>query len=71
MKDYWRDQRPEVLPKLLYCIDWDKRQEVSQVVALLQRWPKLPVEKSLELLDYAYPDREVRKFAVECLVNVR
>ncbi|KAJ8946954.1 hypothetical protein NQ314_008755 [Rhamnusium bicolor] len=71
LKNYWRSNEPEVLPKLLYCIDWDKRDEVSQVVALLREWPKLPVEKSLELLDYAYADQEVRSFAVQCLMDVR
>ncbi|KAH0815629.1 hypothetical protein GEV33_007162 [Tenebrio molitor] len=37
---------------------------------LLKDWPKLPPEKALELLDYAYPDQGVRSFAVECLGNV-
>lgn len=62
---------PEIFPKLLSCIDWDKREDVSQVIALLTEWPKLPVEKSLELLDYAYADQEVRRFAVKCLKDVR
>ncbi|XP_072379319.1 phosphatidylinositol 4,5-bisphosphate 3-kinase catalytic subunit beta isoform isoform X4 [Diabrotica undecimpunctata] len=70
LKNHWRKTEPEVLPKLLYCIDWDKREEVSEVVAMLKVWPKLPVEKALELLDYAYADQEVRKFAVECLYDV-
>ncbi|CAH1115059.1 unnamed protein product [Psylliodes chrysocephalus] len=70
LKNHWRKTEPEVLPKLLYCIDWDKREEVSEVVVMLKKWPKLPVEKALELLDYAYADQEVRKFAVECLYDV-
>ncbi|XP_023030262.1 phosphatidylinositol 3-kinase 92E [Leptinotarsa decemlineata] len=70
LRDYWREKEPEVLPNLLYCIDWDKREVVSQVVAMLKNWPKLSVEKALELLDYAYADQEVRKFAVECLMDV-
>ncbi|XP_060527773.1 phosphatidylinositol 4,5-bisphosphate 3-kinase catalytic subunit delta isoform [Cylas formicarius] len=67
---YWMRNMPEILPKLLSCIDWDKREEVCQVIALLREWPKLPVEKSLELLDYAYADQEVRSFAVKCLMDV-
>ncbi|ERL86797.1 hypothetical protein D910_04202 [Dendroctonus ponderosae] len=56
---------------LLSCIDWDKREEVSQAIALLEEWPMLPVEKSLELLDYAYADPQVRRFAVlKCLRHV-
>ncbi|XP_076265389.1 phosphatidylinositol 4,5-bisphosphate 3-kinase catalytic subunit delta isoform-like isoform X2 [Rhynchophorus ferrugineus] len=66
----WMSQYPEVLPKLLFCIDWDKRDEVSQAMALIKEWPKLPVEKALELLDYAYADKEVRSFAVECLRDI-
>jgi phosphatidylinositol-4,5-bisphosphate 3-kinase len=45
--------------------------QVSEVTALLQQWPKLPVEKALELLDYAYADQAVRNFAVQCLKDVR
>ncbi|XP_066146001.1 phosphatidylinositol 4,5-bisphosphate 3-kinase catalytic subunit delta isoform isoform X1 [Euwallacea fornicatus] len=66
----WLRHMPEIFPRLLNCIDWDKREEVSQVIELLSQWPKLPVEKSLELLDYAYADQEVRKFAVKCLKDV-
>lgn len=36
----------------------------------MQQWPKLPVEKALELLDYAYADQNVRNFAVRCLMDV-
>lgn len=39
-------------------------------MALIQQWPTLPVEKALELLDYAYADQTVRNFAVGCLYNV-
>ncbi|XP_064211138.1 phosphatidylinositol 4,5-bisphosphate 3-kinase catalytic subunit delta isoform [Tribolium castaneum] len=70
LKDYWKKQNPEVLPKLLSSIDWDTREVVSDVAALLKDWPKLPPEKALELLDYAYPDQRVRSFAVECLDDV-
>jgi phosphatidylinositol-4,5-bisphosphate 3-kinase len=45
--------------------------QVAEVTALLQQWPKLPVEKALELLDYAYADQTVRHFAVQCLKDVR
>ncbi|KAL1502865.1 hypothetical protein ABEB36_007943 [Hypothenemus hampei] len=66
----WMHQVPDIFPKLLSCIDWDKREDVSQIMELLCHWPKLPVEKSLELLDYAYADQEVRGFAVKCLKDV-
>lgn len=44
--------------------------EVAEATALVQQWPKLPVEKALELLDYAYADQNVRNFAVRCLKDV-
>ncbi|KDR21011.1 phosphatidylinositol 4,5-bisphosphate 3-kinase catalytic subunit delta isoform [Zootermopsis nevadensis] len=61
---------PHLLPKLLDCVEWNDHTEVSEVTALLQQWPKLPVEKALELLDYAYADQAVRSFAVQCLKDV-
>ncbi|CAG9760506.1 unnamed protein product [Ceutorhynchus assimilis] len=69
---FWMHRMPEILPKLLSCIDWDKREEVSQVMELLTEWPmdKLPVEKSLELLDYAFADQDVRRYAVKCLKDI-
>lgn len=38
-----------------------------QMQILLQTWPKLEPEQALELLDYTFADREVRKIAVECI----
>nr|CAD7257042.1 unnamed protein product [Timema shepardi] len=62
---------PNLLPKLLDCVEWNDHREVSEVTALLQKWPRLPVEKALELLDYAYADHFVRSFAVRCLQDAR
>lgn len=55
------------------CVSYEVKckLQVSEMTALLQRWPKLPVEKALELLDYAYADQAVRSFAVQCLKDVR
>jgi len=39
--------------------------------ALLQIWPTIPPEQALELLDFQYADKEVRKFAVKCLQEMR
>ena len=38
-----------------------------QCIAMLKTWPKLTPECAMELLDYQYPDTDVRKWAVECL----
>jgi hypothetical protein len=45
--------------------------QVAEATSLLHQWPKLAVEKALELLDYAYADQAVRHFAVQCLRDVR
>lgn len=60
-----------MLPKLLHCVDWERKDAISEAVAILQEWPLLPTEKALELLDYAYANQEVRSFAVMCLKEVR
>lgn len=44
--------------------------EVAEAIALVVKWPKLPNERALELLDYAYADQTVRNFAVRCLKDV-
>ena len=41
------------------------QEDVLELNALLSRWPVLPAERALQLLDYAYPDEHVRKFAVK------
>ncbi|XP_046389933.1 phosphatidylinositol 4,5-bisphosphate 3-kinase catalytic subunit delta isoform [Ischnura elegans] len=75
-KDMWalREEcmrrAPYLLPKLLDCVEWNDFREVADAILLLQKWPKLPVEKALELLDYAYADQTVRSFAVQCLEDV-
>ncbi|PSN34153.1 hypothetical protein C0J52_10044 [Blattella germanica] len=61
---------PQLLPTLLDCVEWNDHTEVSEVTMLLQHWPKLPIEKALELLDYAYADQAVRSFAVQCLKDI-
>ncbi len=40
-----------------------------QMHALLQCWPRIAPEQALELLDYKYPEKEVRDYAVQCLEN--
>ncbi|XP_062699657.1 phosphatidylinositol 4,5-bisphosphate 3-kinase catalytic subunit beta isoform-like [Aedes albopictus] len=62
---------PDGLPCLLYCVEWNDRNEVAEIVSLLQEWPILPVERALELLDYAYADQYVRRYAVNCLRTIQ
>uniref|UniRef100_A0AAQ4RCL3 phosphatidylinositol-4,5-bisphosphate 3-kinase n=1 Tax=Gasterosteus aculeatus aculeatus TaxID=481459 RepID=A0AAQ4RCL3_GASAC len=62
-KDYF----PQSLPKLLLSVKWSKHEDMAQLQALLQVWPKLSPRDALELLDFNYPDQYVRKYAVGCL----
>ncbi|XP_064443300.1 phosphatidylinositol 4,5-bisphosphate 3-kinase catalytic subunit beta isoform isoform X4 [Mirounga angustirostris] len=62
-----RENFPQSLPKLLLSIKWNKLEDVAQLQALLQIWPKLPPREALELLDFNYPDQYVREYAVDCL----
>ncbi|OQV14117.1 Phosphatidylinositol [Hypsibius exemplaris] len=68
----WRNrymcrQVPEVLPKLLSAVKWSSRDEVSELYAILARWPLVPNVVALELMDCKYPDLEVRNFAIRSL----
>lgn len=62
---------PSGLPCLLHCVQWNNRDEVSEMRSLLTQWPDLYVEHALELLDYAYADYAVRKFAFKCIQKIR
>lgn len=62
---------PDGLPCLLYCVEWNDRNEVAEISSLLQEWPVLPLERALELLDYAYADQYVRRYAVKCLRTIQ
>lgn len=62
---------PDGLPCLLHCVEWNNRNEVAEITSLLQQWPILPVERALELLDYAYAEQYVRRHAVKCLRTVQ
>lgn len=67
LRDYCLQQMPTLLPKLLHCVEWNEKHVIAEVTMLLSKWPKLPSEKALELLDYAYADKAVRSYAVKCL----
>lgn len=62
---------PAGLPCLLHCVQWNNRDEVSEMRSILTQWPDLYVEHALELLDYAYADSGVRKFAIQCIKKIR
>lgn len=67
----WRlecmQKNPESLPKLIDSVKWNRRDEVSQLYFLLDKWSPVKVETALELLDCKYSDNFVRNYAVKWL----
>ncbi|XP_055958531.1 phosphatidylinositol 4,5-bisphosphate 3-kinase catalytic subunit beta isoform [Patella vulgata] len=61
------DKYPHSLPRLLNSVKWNNHIDTAKMTALLQNWKMLPVDYALELLDFNFPDRNVRKFAISCL----
>ncbi|CAG5132799.1 unnamed protein product, partial [Candidula unifasciata] len=64
-----RHRFPHALAKVLQSVKWNSYVDVAKMTALLQTWPPLAVDYALEILDFEYPDRNVREFAVKCLNN--
>lgn len=64
-------EEPDGLPCLLHATEWKNRDEVAEVTSLLKQWPKVSIERALELLDYAYADQAVRRYAVDCLQAIK
>eukprot|EP00092_Neocalanus_flemingeri_P011672 GFUD01012577.1.p1 GENE.GFUD01012577.1~~GFUD01012577.1.p1 ORF type:complete len:1133 (+),score=268.09 GFUD01012577.1:126-3524(+) len=62
-----RVDHPTILPRIIDCVDYTNNAEVRELHALLTRWPIIPMENALQLLDYAYPDERVHEYAVKCL----
>ncbi|MGH0177806.1 UNVERIFIED_CONTAM: hypothetical protein FKN15_075766 [Acipenser sinensis] len=56
-----RENFPQSLPKLLLSVKWNKHEDMAQLQALLQIWPKLSPRDALELLDFNYPDHPSKK----------
>ncbi|KAH8241324.1 hypothetical protein KR032_008131 [Drosophila birchii] len=66
-RDIIQRELPEELSILLHCVYWKERDDVADIWFLLSNWELISIERSLELLDYAYPDPAVRRFAIRCL----
>ncbi|XP_053331098.1 phosphatidylinositol 4,5-bisphosphate 3-kinase catalytic subunit delta isoform-like [Spea bombifrons] len=70
MRHEIRDRYPEALCKVLLATKWNQREDVAQMMCLLQSWPDLPVFMYLELLDFSIPDCFVRSFTLSCLMKL-
>ncbi|XP_052246481.1 phosphatidylinositol 4,5-bisphosphate 3-kinase catalytic subunit delta isoform-like isoform X2 [Dreissena polymorpha] len=67
-----REKHPECLPLVLRSVKWSSHKDVSKMLVLLSTWPqRISVDSALELLDFNFPDRNVRKYAVDCLQQLR
>jgi phosphatidylinositol-4,5-bisphosphate 3-kinase len=66
----WCKKHPSSLPQFLLAVDWGNREHVAHVHRLLEAWPLLHPMDALRLLDFKYPDRAARAFAVKCLGSV-
>lgn len=66
----WCKKHPSILPKLLWAVDWTDRSTVSHLHRLLETWPLLHPMDALQLLDFKFPDRIVRNFAIRSLESM-
>ena len=48
-----RAEHPTILPRIIDCVDYKDRVQVTQLHQLLASWPEIPLEKAIHLLDYA------------------
>ena len=67
LREYCLENLPKLLPKIIDCVDYANRVQVTELHNLLDRWPLLSPEDALQLFDFYYPDEQVRRFAVKCL----
>lgn len=67
VREYCANNFPELLPRIIDCVNYAHQNQVAEIHRLLEFWPLLPAENALQLFDYAYPDEYVRKYAVKCL----
>ena len=62
---------PDCLPLLMRCVDFFNLQQRLEVLILLANWPRVQkISSCLQLLHYRFADYSVRKWAVDCLVNM-
>ncbi|XP_052803955.1 phosphatidylinositol 4,5-bisphosphate 3-kinase catalytic subunit delta isoform-like isoform X3 [Mya arenaria] len=67
-----REKYSDCLPLVLRSVKWANHADVAKMQVLLSTWPqKIPVDSALELLDFNFPDKNVRKYAVDCLQELR
>ena len=63
------DSLPHTLPYVLKSVKWGDIDDVESMLTLIERWPLIPAEVAMSLLDASYPDIEIKVFVVKCLQN--
>lgn len=60
---------PNILPRILQCVNWKDRSSVFEFYTMLKKWPtdELTLATILQLFNCQYPDTRVRTLAVWCL----
>jgi len=58
---------PEMMPKLLLCVDWQQSRQVERAQRCLSEHAPVPWHIALQLLDARYPHASVRLYAVHSL----
>ncbi|EAL51286.2 phosphatidylinositol 3-kinase 1, putative [Entamoeba histolytica HM-1:IMSS] len=59
--------KPRSIARLVSAVDFTQQSEVLELHRLLNKWPLLEPTHALELLDFRFPDEQVRLFALKCL----
>ncbi|KAL4221713.1 Phosphatidylinositol 4 [Mactra antiquata] len=62
-----KDYQPNLLPRLVECVDWTNRHNVFELYSLLRNWPEISTVTALQLIGPSYPDNRVRSIAVNTL----
>ncbi|XP_060599403.1 phosphatidylinositol 4,5-bisphosphate 3-kinase catalytic subunit beta isoform-like, partial [Ruditapes philippinarum] len=66
-----REKNAQALPLVLKSVKWHNHIDVAKMQILLNSWgQKIPVDHALELLDFNFPDKNVRRYAVNCLQDL-
>jgi hypothetical protein len=52
VREYCLVRLPHLLPRIIDCVDFARPEEVAELHRLIDRWPLMPVENSLQVFVY-------------------
>ncbi|KAL7717795.1 Phosphatidylinositol 3-kinase catalytic subunit gamma [Entamoeba marina] len=59
--------KPRALPRICMAVNYTQPSDVHELHRLLTKWPLLSPHEAIELLDFRYPDPEIRAYALRCI----